>query len=228
MFNVRFYTFSIVFLLSSATADAEDFFTTKNFACREKTDSMSFAATADFPVSGNAPAMQGVKRWMCDVLETDAPRQIGESEFDKVMHTSCNQYFANGGRSSRKIEITRSFEDEDLVTYESTVEDKDSETWVSCDCASFSKADGHRLTVNEIFKCNERQIKQLMWQYRGNLPMEVTDADELAIGNAGYIDGWVIVIGPAYHYTGAEFRIRYETAQPYLRTSKGGDYYSME
>ena len=81
---------------------------------------------------------------------------------------------------------------------------------MSADCATFSKIDGHRLTVKEIFKCGEAQIKQLMWQYRGDLPlMEVSKPEELVVGDAGYIDGWVVVIGPAYHHTGAEYRIRY-------------------
>lgn len=215
-------------MLSSMVTKAESFFSTKEFTCNEKKEDLSFSSTVDFPVSGSVPAMDGVKLWMCDVLEVDAPKRIDESCFDGILRTSCNRYFDNGGRGSRKVEITRCYEDESLVTFESIVEDKDSETWVSCDCATFCKVDGHRLTVNEVFKCDESQIKQLMWQYRGSLPMEVSDAAELVVGNVGYLDGWVVVIGPAYHYTGAEFRIRYEAAQPYLRTGKSGDYYSLE
>jgi hypothetical protein len=228
MNNLRCYTFSVLFLLASVSAVAGTFFTTRDFSCNERSDSMAFAARVDFPLTGNAAAMRSVKRWICDVLDIDTPQTMDESNFENFLRVSCSQYFETGGQSKRKVEISRTYEDNTLVTYESLVEDRDSETWVSADCATFSKIDGHRLTVKEIFKCGEAQIKQLMWQYRGDLPMEVSKPEELVVGDAGYIDGWVVVIGPAYHHTGAEYRIRYEAAQPYLRTGKHGEYYSME
>ena len=45
------------------------------------------------------------------------------------------------------------------------------------------------------------------------------------VGEAGFIDGWIVVIGPARNYTGAPFRIRYQAAEPFLWGSKRGGYY---
>jgi hypothetical protein len=52
--------------------------------------------------------------------------------------------------------------------------------------------------------------------------------DELVVGDAGYIDGWVVVIGPAQGYTGAAYRIRYQVAEPYLQGKRTGGYYDGE
>ena len=152
-------------------------------------------------------------------------RQMVAGIYDIFNHI-CEQYFSDGNSGSRSVEIYRGYEDEDCVTFESMVKDKDTETWTSADCATFSKKDGHRLSVAEIFKCDEQQIKSLMWRYKGNLQTGVQKPEELVIGNAGYIDGWVIVIGPADHCLGAEYRLRYPEIEPYLRLGKNGRYYS--
>ncbi|MBQ5579056.1 MAG: hypothetical protein IIT40_09475, partial [Prevotella sp.] len=124
-----------------------------------------------------------------------------------------------------EIEVVRSFEDENCVTFEAKIIDVDSVKWISQDCATFSKRDGHRLQVNEIFNCDEKKIKELMWDYRGELPMEVGSPDELIVGDVGFVDGWIIVIGPAYHYTGAAYRIRYEEVEQYVKLGRSGGYH---
>jgi hypothetical protein len=55
--------------------------------------------------------------------------------------------------------------------------------------------------------------------------MAVGSAKELVVGEAGYIDGWVIVIGPAVNYTGAAYRLRYPEIEQYLRKGHSGGYY---
>ena len=69
------------------------------------------------------------------------------------------------------------------------------------------------------------KAKELMWEYRGDLPMAVGSAKELVVGEAGFIDGWVIVIGPAVNYTGAAYRLRYPEIEQYLRKGHSGGYY---
>ena len=54
--------------------------------------------------------------------------------------------------------------------------------------------------------------------------MEVGKADDLYVGDMGFIDGWVVVIGPAHNYTGAAYKIRYQEAEPYLKHYAGGYY----
>ena len=39
------------------------------------------------------------------------------------------------------------------------------------------------------------------------------------------IDGWIIVIGPAHHYTGAAYRIRYEEVEEYIKRGVSGGYH---
>ena len=158
-------------------------------------------------------------RWIADVLDIDEGRR---TNVYGMLQASSDAFLASQQSFKRTIEVERSYEDEGCVTFEAMVTDKGSETWRWADCASFSKRDGHRIKLNEIFKCDKSDICRLMWQYRGDLPLDADGPEDLVPVNAGFIDGWIVVIGPALHYTGAPFRLRYEEILPYLRTSENG------
>ena len=209
-------------------AAAENFFTTTGYSFVRCSGRQSYAVKVDFPVDGEAHALDSVKAWICDILDVDEPQELDEANFENVMQQSYDTFLKEDSGMSRRVEIVRSYEDEEIVTYQSQVVDRDTATWRDEDCASFSKKDGHRLSIREIFKCPERKIKQLMWQFRGDLPVGVSGPDELVVGDAGYIDGWVVVIGPARGYTGAAYRIRYQVAEPYLQGKRTGGYYDGE
>ena len=210
------------------SAAAENFFTTTGYSFVRRSGRQSYAVKVDFPVDGEAHALDSVKAWICDILDVDEPQELDEANFENVMRQSYDTFLKEDSGLSRRVEIVRSYEDEEIVTYQSQVVDRDTATWRDEDCASFSKKDGHRLSIREIFKCPERKIKQLMWQFRGDLPVGVSGSDELVVGDAGYIDGWVVVIGPARGYTGAAYRIRYQVAEPYLQGKRTGGYYDGE
>jgi hypothetical protein len=213
-------------LLFSMTAVAQTFFSTTTVTCSEKGDRRtSFSASIEYPVSGEKKSLGAVREWICSILETDVPDKLEEADFRSLLRNCCGQFLIDADGTERSIEIYRSYEDESCVTFEAEVIDKDSEKWISQDCATFSKRDGHRLTVDEIFACGESKIKELMWEYRGDLPMAVGSAKELVVGEAGFIDGWVIVIGPAVNYTGAAYRLRYPEIEQYLRKGHSGGYY---
>jgi len=212
---------NLLLLLFALSTEARGFMDTKKITLREN----KFEAEVDFPTSGNAEAMAQVKLWLCDVLDVDAPPRMRESDFRDMLLRCCGSFEEEHQDSKRKVEIVRTYEDADIVTFESTVTDRDSVTWTTEDCATFSKRDGHRLTPNEIFKCDEKQIKQLMWNSRDDIPTGMERPDGLIIANAGYIDGWVIVIGPAENSGGRAYRIRYQTAEPYLKKGLNGEYY---
>lgn len=219
---------TLVWLLTALAAQvfaAGDFFTTTGFSFTRRHGGTSFSARVDFPVSGSSKAVESVKQWMGDVLEVNMPISVSEEGFERALQQSFDSLLVDAPGVSRHVEITRAYEDEEIVTYLSTVVDRDTATWRDEDCASFSKTDGHRITAKEVFKCSERQIKQLMWQYRGDLPVGVASPDELVVGDVGFIDGWVIVIGPARGYTGAAYRIRYQEAEPCLRGNRNEGYY---
>ena len=116
------------------------------------------------------------------------------------------------------------YEDPTCVTYEAVTTDRDSVDWSTTSVACFSKRDGHRVGANEIFGCDEAQIKRLMWQYRGNLSMEVAQADDLYVGDCGFIDGWVLVVGPAQGTSGAAYRLRYPEIEQWLKKPQSDGY----
>lgn len=205
---------------------AQSFFVTQTISHDDKGDrNTSFSAKVEFPVSGSPKALESVREWICDMLETDVPKQLNAEKFRDKLRDCSGAFLMEAEGIARTIVIERSFEDENCVTFEATITDKDSEKWISQDCATFSKRNGRRLQMKDIFKCDEEKVKELMWIYRGDLPMEVESAGELVVGNVGYIDGWIIVIGPAYHYTGAAYKIRYEEVEEYLNKGISGGYH---
>jgi|GEM_PF-455041 len=211
----------LLFLLFSCPSirvvAAQDFMTTEVYSLRQKSDRASFSAKIEFPLQGGRAVLRGVREWICEMLLLDNPKQIDESTINALLRQSCTQFLHETESGSRQIEIYRSFEDERLVTYELLVTDKGTETWRSEDCVSFSKRDGHRLRVGEIFKCSERQICELMWANREGIPVDAEGPQDLCVGNVGITDGWIVVIGPAWRFTGAGYRIRFEDAEPYLQ-----------
>lgn len=216
----------LVLMLLSLGMMAQSFFVTQTISYDDKGDrNTSFSAKVEFPVSGSAKALESVREWICDMLETDVPKHLDAGKFRDKLRDCSGAFLMETEGVARTIVIERSFEDENCVTFEATITDKDSEKWISQDCATFSKRDGHRLQVGEVFSCDEEKVKDLMWAYRGDLPMEVESAEELVVGNVGYIDGWIIVIGPAYHYTGAAYKIRYEEVEEYLNKGISGGYH---
>lgn len=215
-------------------AVAENFFVTTNVSVSKRADGVAYSVKADFPLQGNDKAVAEVKRWLCEHLAEYAdmpaqPQSLDEDEFKKFLEDCRDAYFFNNGTGCREeIQLFRSYEDEDLVTYQMTFaswDKEDGDSWRDEDCVSISKADGHRIRANEIFKCGEDKIKELMWEWRDDLPVEGLSPSDLVVGNMAYIDGWILVIGPANGYTGATYRIRYQAAEPYLRLGKNGDYY---
>ena len=178
-----------------------------------------WSASVEIPTDGDKAVIESVMRGIADVLDIDEGRR---TNVYGMLQASSDAFLASQQSFKRTIEVERSYEDEGCVTFEAMVTDKGSETWRWADCASFSKRDGHRIKLNEIFKCDKSDICRLMWQYRGDLPLDADGPEDLVPVNAGFIDGWIVVIGPALHYTGAPFRLRYEEILPYLRTSENG------
>ena len=223
--NFRHILIIAILFLPVPVAVAEDFFGTSGFKFVQRKGEVSYSAEVEFPVSGNAKALQEVKTWICNVLEVDMPSRLEEYTFRETLLKAFDEYKEQVDSGTRRIEIFRSYEDEQVVTFQSLVVDRDSAEWRSEDCASLSKLDGHRIQASEIFKCSEQKIKELMWQFRNGLPVDVSSPKDLVVGDAGFIDGWIVVIGPARGYTGATYRIRYQVAEPYLRGSGRGGYY---
>lgn len=213
---------------------AENFFVTTNVSVSKRADGVAYSAKVDFPLQGNDKAVAEVKRWLCEHLAEyakmpAAPQDLDKEAFSDFLDDCCSMYIMNNDKGCREeIELFRSYEDEDLVTYEmkfASWDGEDGDSWRDEDCVSISKSDGHRIQANEIFKCGDDKIKELMWEWRDDLPVEGLSVNDLVIGDMAYIDGWILVIGPANGYTGAEYRIRYQAAEPYLKLGKNGDYY---
>ena len=217
----KFYILTF-FLLLTNTAFSQSFLNTRDYSVkRTPSQQKAFSAEIEYPISGGRKdVITNIRAWVCDIL--DVPHR-DFSDANVLLRLAADSFLVNG-HGQREVKIERTYEDERCVTFQAWITDKDDETWHSADCASFNKEDGHRITLDEIFNCDEAQIKQLMWQYRGDLKLDVDAPEGLLPVNAGFTDGWVIVIGPAYHRTGAEFKLRYMNILEYLRSDYSGYY----
>ena len=217
--------------MSLPAVAAADYFDVVPLSCREGSGSVRYEASVDFPVGGGMAVMAAAKEWIGEMLEADATMAeqdvsgMSADDFGRLLEAVAADYVKTGdGR--REVSITWLYEDPTCVSYEAVVTDRDSVAWTASSVATFSKQDGHRVTPEEVFSCDEKQIKRLMWQYRGDLPMEVSSPDALYIGDVAFIDGWVIVIGPARGTSGAEYRLRYPEIEKWLIPAKGEGYLS--
>ncbi len=209
---------AVVFLLMVTCvggACAQSFLTTHTMTLNKA----EWSASVEFPTGGDKAVVEHVLRWIADVLDIEYKRN---APFASQLQESCDSFLASRQTFKRSVEVERAYEDEGCVTFEAMVTDTGTEKWRWADCASFSKRDGHRIKLNEIFKCDTLDICRLMWKYHGELPLDAESPYDLVPVNAGFVDGWVVVIGPAMNYTGAPFRLRYEEILPYLRTSENG------
>lgn len=219
------------FVMSMPAVAAADYFDVVPLSCREGSGSVRYEASVDFPVGGGMEVMAAAKEWIGEMLEADATMAeqdvsgMSADDFGRLLEAVAADYVKTGdGR--REVSITWLYEDPTCVSYEAVVTDRDSVAWTTSSVATFSKRDGHRITPEEVFSCDEKQIKRLMWQYRGDLPMEVSSPDALYVGDVAFIDGWVIVIGPARGTSGAEYRLRYPEIEKWLIPAKDGGYLS--
>lgn len=225
---------SIVILqlvMSLPAVAADDYFDVVPLSCREGSGSVRYEASVDFPVGGGMEVMAAAKEWIGEMLEADATMAeqdvsgMSADDFGRLLDAVAADYVKTG-EGRREVSITWLYEDPTCVSYEAVVTDRDSVAWTASSVATFSKRDGHRITPDEVFSCDEKQIKRLMWQYRGDLQMEVSSPDALYVGDVAFIDGWVIVIGPARGTSGAEYRLRYPEIEKWLIPAKDGGYLS--
>lgn len=223
-------TLAATMLLTPSAAAAQNYFDVMTMECSEKNATAAFEGKVDFPVGGGEAVVYSAKQWIGQVLEVDATMAEQEAGnmtadgFARLLDDVARDFAEKNSGTKRRVDITWMYEDPSCVTYEAVTTDRDSTTWTTTDIACFAKSDGHRVQPSEIFSCDEQQIKRLMWKYRGDKRMEVARAEDLYVGQCGFIDGWVIVVGPAEGTSGAEYRLRYPEIEQWLVPAKGGGY----
>lgn len=221
---------ALTVLMAASRAMAQNYFDVMTMECNERGGTAKYKATVDFPVGGGDAVMKNAKEWIAEMLEADddmVEKMAANSSadvFSKQLETVGKDFVASNPATNRTVEITWLYEDPSCVSYEAVTTDRDSVVWTTTDVACFSKLDGHRVQPEEIFQCDEEQIKKLMWKYRGDLEMEVARPADLYVGSCAFIDGWVIVIGPARNTSGAEYRLRYPEVEQWLVPSRTDGY----
>ena len=116
--NFRHILIIAILFLPVPVAVAEDFFGTSGFKFVQRKGEVSYSAEVEFPVSGNAKALQEVKTWICNVLEVDMPSRLEEYTFRETLLKAFDEYKEQVDSGTRRIEIFRSYEDEQVLTFQ--------------------------------------------------------------------------------------------------------------
>ncbi len=211
----------LLLLAFTTPMKAQDFMTTRTVTQKSSLQGSSYSATVEYPTEGRQAVLKNVRSWIRNMLDLEG--DYG-ADIRHQLEVSSSVFLRHASKTSRTIEIERDYEDTHIVTFTARIVDKGSETWKTEDCATFSKRDGHRLMLDEIFKCSEEDLKYLVWEYRGDTKLDAASPSDIFPLNAGFIDGWVIVLAPADHSPASAFRLRYEEILPYLKTSSNGYY----
>lgn len=152
--------------MSMPAVAAADYFDVVPLSCREGSGSVKYEASVDFPVGGGREVMAAAKEWIGEILEVDGTMAeqdvscMSADDFGRLLDAVAAD-FVKTGDGHREVNITWLYEDPTCVSYEAVVTDRDSVAWTASSVATFSKRDGHRITPEEVFSCDEKQIKRL-------------------------------------------------------------------
>jgi len=125
------------------------------------------------------------------------------------------------------INISLEFSNRNLVTYNAFFGHALDNVVCNMDIATFDRNDGHRLTIKEIFKCDDNTIKKLMYDNRPDgFPCDVSSANDIKIINAGINRKTIDVTGTIYKESTVVYQIPFEDAAEYL-TEKAYNMHGM-
>lgn len=109
------------------------------------------------------------------------------------------------------------FSNSNLVTYNAFYGHALNDVVCKMDIATFDRNDGHRLTLKDIFKCDENTIKKLMLENKPEgFPCEISSANDIKIVNVGINRKTIDVAGSVFQGSTAVYQIPFEDAAEYL------------
>ena len=125
------------------------------------------------------------------------------------------------------VNISFEFSNRYIVTYNAFIGHALNDVVCNMDIATFDRNDGHRLSIKEIFKCDENTIKKLMYDNRPDMfPCDLSSANDIRIVNAGINRRSIDVTGTIFKGNTVVYQIPFEDAAEYL-TEKAYNMHGM-
>ena len=170
----------------------------------------------DFPLDKN------IRNWAKEFFNSNTGYKLTQEEAknNRTIESFYKSEFQK--KTSPKYErmgmnISLEFSNRNFVTYNSFYGYALDDVVCKMDIATFDRTDGHRLTIKEIFKCDENTIKKLMYDNKPKeFPCDLSSANEIKIGNVGINRKSIDVVGTIYKGNTAVYQIPFEDASEYL------------
>lgn len=178
------------------------------------------------------PLDKNIRNWAKEFLNTNTGFKLTQEEAKnyRTIESFYKKEFLNGTTPQNEkmgINISLEFSSRHFVTYNAFFGHALSDVVCKMDIATFDRNDGHRLTIKEIFKCDDNTIKKLMYDNRPKeFPFGLSSANDITIVNAGINRKTIDVTGTILSGSTAVYQIPFEDAAEYL-TEKAYNMHGM-
>ena len=215
--------FALVLLFnSSIEAQVTPLFTigTENAFIDEATNRVFMNDVIVIPELAPYRLNTNVRGWIKDFFNTNTGFVLSQEKDDKQIEVFYKKEFqkrTSPNNEKMGVSVPFLYSNKKIVTYKAIFGHYLNGVTYKVDIATFSRKTGNRLTVKDIFKCDDNTIKKLMFEnLPKKMPCDLKTATDIKIISAGINRKSIDVVGTIYKENTATFEIPFEDAVQYL------------
>lgn len=165
---------------------------------------------------------KNIRNWAKDFFNTNTGIKLAQEETKNYRHVESyykREFKKKAAPKNEKMgmNISLEFSNSDFVTYNAFYGHALNDVVCKMDIATFDRNDGHRLTLKEVFKCDENTIKKLMFENKPKgFPCDISSANDIKIVNVGINRKSIDVAGSVFQGSTAVYQIPFDDAAEYL------------
>ncbi len=168
------------------------------------------------------PLDKAIRNWTKEFLNTNTGYKLVHE--DAINYRTIESFYKKEFQKKTApkhekmgISIFLDYSNQHFVTYRVFYGHALNEVLCKMDIATFNRSDGHRMTIKDIFKCDENTIKKLMFDNRPKeFPCDLTSANDITIENVGINRETIDVVGTIFKNSTAVYQIPFENAAEFL------------
>lgn len=183
----------------------------------------------DLPTESSYPLNQNIRSWAKDFFNTKTGYNLGQ---EPTVYDHNNQYnrieffyqhnFTNKIAPENEmmgLSTNLVYKNKNYVTYKAEFGSNGSQNKpiYETELATFLRKDGSKLTINDIFNCDEQKIKEIMFKVLPDYyPCDLSSAKDIKILSAGVNRYTIDVVGTIYKNNAIVFSLPIEDVNEYL------------
>lgn len=227
--KVRYFEFVFLLFLFTFTgvvdAQVTPFYTNSidNSQVDEATERFFISDLILLPDMGeDYPLTKNVRSWAKDFFNSNTGmilNQETDNNYQYIEGFYSREFKKKTSPKNEKMGISLPllYSNKHFVTYKALYGHAFNDITYKVDIATFVRNTGSRLSVKDIFKCDDNTIKKLMFKnLPKGLPCDIKSANEINIISAGINQKTIDVVGSFYKDNTAVYEIPFEDAEEYL------------